>query len=195
MVSRPSLFLATGNPGKAREVRALLPNVQVLTLAERPLPMPEETGVTFEENAVLKAEFAAARLGMPALADDSGLEVDALGGAPGVRSARYAEGTDADRWRKLLAALGESEDRSARFVCALALARPNQAPRVVRGTCEGRIAAAPDGEGGFGYDPIFEVEPGRTMARLSPEEKNRRSHRGAALRALLPELNQLFDKG
>lgn len=187
------LFFATGNAGKAREIRSLLPGVEVLTLAERPLAMPEETGETFEANAVLKAEAAATTLGIPAIADDSGLEVDALGGAPGVRSARYAPGTDADRYRALLSALDGRADRAARFVCAMALARPGHRTITVRGTCEGRIGEAPRGEGGFGYDPVFVLEDGRTMAELSREEKNARSHRGAALAALRPHLEGIGD--
>lgn len=182
------LLLATGNQGKAREIRALLPGWEVLTLAERPVDMPEEVGESFEAIAIAKAEAAAAAHGLLTLADDSGLEVDALGGAPGVRSARYAPGSDADRNRALLAALEGETDRRARFVCALAWVAPGRAPEAVRGTCEGHIAVEPIGEGGFGYDPVFMLEDGRTMAMLSAEEKNARSHRSAALRAALPRL-------
>jgi XTP/dITP diphosphohydrolase len=188
-----TLVLATGNPGKAREVKALLPAVEVLTLADRPVEMPEETGETFEANARLKAEHAADVLGVPALADDSGLEVDALGGRPGVHSARYAPGTDEDRYRKLLDELEGEPARSARFVCVMALAAPGRETVLSRGTCEGTIALEPFGDGGFGYDPVFVVGgEDRTMANLTPEEKNERSHRGAALRAMAPHLEALF---
>lgn len=193
-MSGQALVLATRNAGKTREVRALLAGVEVLTLDDRPIEMPEETGETFEENAILKAEHASWVLGLPVLADDSGLEVDALGGAPGVRSARYAEGTDEDRYRKLLAALEPAEDRSARFVCVMALARPGAATIVTRGTCEGTIARAPRGDGGFGYDPVFLVDGARTMAELSQAEKNAISHRGAALRAMATHLEALFGR-
>lgn len=190
-----TLFLATANPGKAREVRALLPEVALETLAERPLEMPEEVGESFEVIAVEKARFASEALGLPVIADDSGLEVDALGGRPGVRSARYVEGTDADRWRKVLDEMTGVEDRRARFVCAMALVIPGATPVVIRGTCEGRIGAEPEGEGGFGYDPIFRVEDRgqwRSMALLTQDEKNARSHRGHALRQIRPHLEQLF---
>jgi len=134
-------------------------------------------------------------LGVPALADDSGLEVDALGGAPGVRSARYAEGSDRDRWEKLLAALEDvpQERRQARFVCAMALAAPGRETVVVRGTCEGEILRAPSGEGGFGYDPVFLPRgQSRTMAELHRDEKGAISHRGRALRAIEAQLAALF---
>lgn len=186
------LFFASGNPGKAKELRALLPGVEVLTLAEQPLDMPEETGSTFEANAMLKAEAASAALGIPALADDSGLAVDALGGRPGVRSARYAPGSDADRYRKLLSEMEGQADRNARFVCALALAVPGAATETVRGTCEGRIGTEASGHEGFGYDPVFYLEDGRSMAQLSKPEKNAISHRGEALRAMLPRLEALL---
>lgn len=192
MSEPPKLFLATANPGKAREFRALLPQVEVVTLAEHPLEMPDETDPTFEGNAASKAEHIVRSLGLAAIADDSGLEVDALGGAPGVRSARYAPGTDEDRYLKLIEAMKGQADRTARFVCAMALAQPGAETVVVRGTCEGHIAEAPSGEGGFGYDPVFLVEPGRTMATLSREEKNAVSHRAAALKHIGPHLDALL---
>ena len=163
----------------------------------------DETGSTFEANARLKARFAARATGLPALADDSGLEVDALGGGPGVRTRRYAgeQATDQENNAKLLAALeGLPPDRrGARYVCVLALALPGDAgPRgglavtAVRGTCRGRIATAPRGTGGFGYDPIFEPlaesPGGRTLGEWSAEEKNAISHRAMAARRMSPIL-------
>ncbi len=192
----PTLLLATGNRNKGVEVQALLgPGVRVETLADHPgLELPPETGETFAANAILKAEAACAALGVPALADDSGLIVDALGGAPGVRSARYADGTDEDRWRKLLGALEDVADaeRTARFACAMAFAVPGAETVVTEGLCEGRIARAPRGAGGFGYDPIFVLPDGRHMAELDREAKGAVSHRGAALRALAPTLAAHF---
>ncbi len=189
------LVLATANPGKAVEIRAALPGVIVETLADHPtLTSPVEDGVTFIDNARIKAEAAANRLGVPALADDSGLAVDALNGEPGVLSARYAEGTDVDRFQKLLAALRDVPDeaRTARFVCAMAFIRPGAPAVFTEGHCEGRIRRTPQGTGGFGYDPVFELPDGRTMAQLDADEKNEISHRGRALRALLPILQIHF---
>lgn len=187
------LVVATTNEGKVVELRAGLIGVTVETLKDHPsIVMPEETGDTFEANARLKAEHVARVLGVPALADDSGLVVDALGGAPGVRSARYVDGSDRDRYLALLANLEGVEARSCRFVCAMALAVPGSATRVEAGACEGQIGRAPRGEGGFGYDPVFVVEDGRTMAELSVAEKNGRSHRGRALAKMRPHLDALF---
>lgn len=186
------LVLATRNPGKVREMAALLADLGVTmrSLFDVPgAPEVEEDGRTFAENAVKKAETIARFTGLPALADDSGLEVDALGGAPGVFSARYAgEGaSDAANNEKLLAALAgvPAERRTARYRCVLALAAPGMPTVTVEGVCEGRIAEQPRGTGGFGYDPLFYL-PGRgkTMAELRPEEKNAISHRGQALRRL-----------
>lgn len=186
------LVLATRNPGKVREMAALLADlgVTVRSLSDVPgAPEVEEDGRTFAENAVKKAETIARFTGLPALADDLGLEVDALGGAPGVFSARYAgEGaSDAANNAKLLAALAgvPAERRTARYRCVLALAVPGMPTVTVEGVCEGRIAEQPRGTGGFGYDPLFYL-PGRgkTMAELRPEEKNAISHRGQALRRL-----------
>lgn len=182
------LLLATTNAGKVRELKGQLPELEGVTLdalAHRPAA-PDETGATFRDNAVLKARYYATHSGLWTLADDSGLEVDALGGAPGVYSARYAgEGaSDADNNRKLLAAL--RTQRGARFRCVLALANPQgEVVRCFEGSCEGHIAEAPSGEGGFGYDPIF-VPIGRaqSLATLTPEEKAAISHRGEALRQL-----------
>jgi XTP/dITP diphosphohydrolase len=186
--------MATRNPGKIRELKALLRDsgVRLLSLADFPL-LPEipEEGATFGENAAAKAMAVARLTGRPALADDSGLMVDALGGAPGVFSARYAQDrtaprppTDADNWGKLLEELQEVPwgQRGARFVCELALATPDGSLRRARGECAGVIALEPRGETGFGYDPVFWVpEYGATMAQLGPKIKNQISHRARAL--------------
>lgn len=192
----PALVMATRNPGKIRELEALLPDsgVKLLSLADFPL-LPEipEEGATFADNAATKAREVARLTGHPALADDSGLMVDALGGAPGVFSARYAQDrtsprspTDADNWGKLLDELKDVPwgERGARFVCELALATPDGRLLRARGECAGVIAFEPRGETGFGYDPVFWVpEYADTMAQLGPEIKNRISHRAQALAA------------
>lgn len=194
-MNAPTLLVATGNPGKAREIQRALPDVCVRTLADHPgLELPEETASTFAENARMKATFVAQALEAPAvLADDSGLEVDALGGAPGVRSARWHPGTDADRLHALLAELRNvpGDRRGARFVCAMTFCG-HGSPVGVEGSCSGRILEAPRGRGGFGYDPVFELPDGRTMAELSTAEKNALSHRGQALRKIVPLLRAHF---
>lgn len=185
------LVLATSNPGKLREFRAILGELPVAFSALDAFPdiqLPEE-GEDYEENAVVKARAVADGAGRPALADDSGIEVAALGNAPGPLSARFGgpDLDDAGRVEKLLGALAESgsEDRSARFVCLVALAFPGGEVLTARGECAGRILSAPRGRSGFGYDPIFEVAGDvRSMAELSADEKNRVSHRARALRAL-----------
>ncbi|MDD3718520.1 MAG: XTP/dITP diphosphatase [Actinomycetota bacterium] len=186
------LALATGNRGKIREMRDLLAGLDIEVLARDDLegwPALEEKGDTFEENAATKSLELSRWAGMPALADDSGLEVEALGGAPGVISARYAgaQGDDAANIARLLREMQGTppEKRKARFVCVLVLASPGGQTLEIRETCEGAITTAPRGEGGFGYDPVF-VPDGmeRTMAELSLEEKNAVSHRGRALRRL-----------
>jgi XTP/dITP diphosphohydrolase len=183
------LLLASGNPGKLVELRALLRGLPVAVVSRPDLPDVAETGDSFLENAVLKARAAAAWSGEWALADDSGLEVDALGGAPGILSRRYAgpDATDAERNARLLAELAGVLDarRTARFRCAVALAAPDGRLWTAEGACEGRIAPAPRGEHGFGYDPIFRLpDLNRTMAELLPEEKDRLSHRARALAAM-----------
>jgi len=182
------LLLATRNAGKLRELRARVHGLDVLSLDDVP-PMPEveETEDTLDGNARLKAVAAARATSLWTVADDSGLFVDALGGAPGVRSARYAPGSDADRVQALLRAMDRvaDGDRGARFRCVLALASPAGEVRFARGECLGRILRVPRGGGGFGYDPVFLVpELGRTMAELSLEEKGRVSHRSRALDGL-----------
>ena len=201
--------MASRNPGKIRELEALLPDsgVKLLNLADFPL-LPEipEEGATFAENAATKAMEVARLTGHPALADDSGLMVDALGGAPGVFSARYAQDrtsprppTDADNWGKLLDELKDVPwgERGAHFVCELALATPDGRLLRARGECAGVIALAPRGESGFGYDPVFWVpEYAATMAQLGPEIKNRISHRAQALAAFKTLLRSwLQEKG
>lgn len=187
-----TLLIATTNAGKARELAGGLTAffAGVVTLDAYPdvEPMPE-TGRTFQENAEAKALYYADRTGLVCLADDSGLEVDALGGRPGVHSARYGgeDATDEARVTKLLDELESVPPgrRKARFVCHLALARPGRLLVSMRGDVAGRIAAAPRGRNGFGYDPVFVPEGcRRTMAQIRPEEKNRISHRAAALAGL-----------
>lgn len=190
------LVVATGNAGKLREIRRLLADtgIEVKGLdAFEGLPEVEEDGETFEANARKKAETIAGLTGCLTLADDSGLAVEALGGQPGVRSARYAgEGaTDADNNRKLLGVLQgiPAEKRRAAFCCAMALAAPGQETRFFFGRVEGVILDQQRGEGGFGYDPLFLVpEYGKTMAELPLETKNRISHRGQALRQAIEVL-------
>ncbi len=194
------LLVATHNPGKAREYRELLAGlpVEVTYLDELGLSLEvEETGSTFAENAILKATTYAQVSGLWTWADDSGLEVDALGGAPGVFSSRYAGpgASDADRYRKLLNALAGVpwDRRTARFRCTVALATPEGAVRTVEGVCEGVIAFGPAGEYGFGYDPVFYLpDRGLTMAQLPPEVKNQISHRGRAARAAVAVLAEML---
>jgi XTP/dITP diphosphohydrolase len=193
------LVLATGNTGKVREYRRLLAGTGfgIVTPAELGLDVrPEETGATFADNAVIKAEALAEATGMPSLADDSGLEVDALGGQPGVESARYGGAglDDIGRFLLVLRRLAgvPEERRTARFRCAIALAAPRRETVVVEGTVEGRIALEARGEGGFGYDPVFLPEGRRrTMAELSPGEKDALSHRARAAVRIRPELERL----
>jgi XTP/dITP diphosphohydrolase len=195
--ARPKVVLASGNAGKVREFNQLLGSQHIEVVPQSHFGVPEaaETGLTFVENAILKARNAALHTGLPAVADDSGIEVDALNGAPGIYSARYAgEGaSDEANLRKLLVALeGVPEARrTARFQCLIVFLRhaEDPTPLVCQGTWEGAILTAPRGENGFGYDPVFLV-PGRgvSSAELPPDEKNRLSHRGQALRSLLEAL-------
>ncbi len=197
------VLVATGNRGKAREYRALLAFLSVPILFPSDLGLMievEERGETYEENARLKAvAFAQAAAGLEqsppiTLADDSGLEVDALGGAPGIRSARYTPGSDTDRLTALLARLEGVpwEERTARFRCVIVIVTPEGEEYAVEGVCEGFIATAPAGTGGFGYDPVFYLPRfGRTMAELEPGVKNRISHRARAVQAAIPLLRRL----
>jgi XTP/dITP diphosphohydrolase len=190
------IVLATGNPGKVRELNTLLMGCGIEVLPQAAFAVPEiaETGLTFVENALLKARNAALHSGLPAIADDSGLEVDALRGAPGISSARYAgpQASDRDNVRKLLEALHDTGDteRGARFQCVLVYLRQpdDPTPLIFQGTWEGCITREPRGSGGFGYDPVFLVpDLGKTAAELDAALKNRLSHRGQAL-AQLAEL-------
>jgi XTP/dITP diphosphohydrolase len=194
-----TVLVATRNAGKLAELRRMLAGgpVEIVGLADVPaFPDAPETGATFAENALAKARDAAAATGLPAVADDSGLTVEALNGMPGVLSARWSgrHGDDRANLELLLAQLADVPDerRGAAFVCAAALAVPGGLETVVHGEWPGRIVRAPRGSGGFGYDPIF-VPDGdeRTSAELSPEEKDAASHRGRAFRALLPHLRDL----
>ncbi|MBA2720612.1 MAG: non-canonical purine NTP pyrophosphatase [Chloroflexi bacterium] len=210
MSARLRLLIATHSAHKLAELRELLQleHAELVSLDDLGIrDDPDETGSTFATNARIKARFGARRTGLPTLADDSGVEVDALDGAPGVRTRRYAgpEASDVDNNTKLLAALHglPPERRGARYVCVLALAQPPDGAgsrdavpiRLVRGTTRGRIAAAPKGSGGFGYDPIFEPagEPpgGRTFGQWSAADKHAVSHRGRAARRMIPILREL----
>jgi XTP/dITP diphosphohydrolase len=192
------LVLASNNPGKLREIRALLAPLALEIFSQQDLGVAEteEPHATFLENALAKARHASAVTGLPALADDSGLCVDALGGEPGVHSAYYAgrhgsrEERDARNNAKLLAEL--QEQRAAHYVCLMVLVHHPHDPRpvVAEGLWHGEIAREPRGTGGFGYDPLFVLPDGRHVAELNPEEKNRLSHRGQALRRLIELLKE-----
>ncbi len=192
------LLIATWNSGKFAELRELLKDVPVETVSLMDMNIEldvEETGETFAENAALKAEAYCEMSGLLTLADDSGLVVDALGGEPGVRSARYAgpDATDADRISLLLSRMQRAQSRSARFVCAIAIAAPRMSTEFHFGSCEGVIASKPCGSGGFGYDPVFLLpELGLTMAQLDSERKNMLSHRAAAARRAAQSLGKRF---
>ncbi len=195
------LVVATRNPGKLREFRSLLApaGLEVAGLSDVSLDKEcEETGLSFAENARLKASFYSREIDLPVLADDSGLEVFALGGRPGVYSARYAGAgaTDAQRVERLLLELASAGcDRTARFVCALALALCGEILLESEGECNGVIADRPRGTNGFGYDPVFYFpELGRTYAELSEAEKNRYSHRARAVHDLMTNLRLTIDE-
>ena len=194
-----TIVLATRNPGKISEIEALLPGVRCAPAASFPgCPEPEESGRTFEENALIKARAVSRYTGRTALADDSGLEVDALDGAPGVRSARYAgdRASDGENLRRLLNALDGVDEagRAARFRCVVAVVAPDGGAWTAEGVCEGGILREPRGESGFGYDPVF-VPAGydKTFAELDAGVKNRISHRAMALRRIAKALNALPD--
>ena len=194
-----TLVLASGNQKKLDEMRAILEPLalKVVPQSDFQVPEAEETGLTFVENAILKARNAAAHTGLPAIADDSGLEVDALNGAPGIYSARFsgADASDAKNNALLIDMLGDLPDapRSARYQAVLVLMRhpDDPTPLICQGTWEGEILLAPRGNGGFGYDPHFLIpELGVTAAEMEPAEKNRISHRGRALKALMDALRE-----
>jgi len=193
----PTLLLATSNPGKRLELQAFVPpGIAILTLKDVDIVPPPEDGASFVEIACTKATFAANATGMIAIADDSGLEVDALGGAPGIWSARYAgEPTDDARNRSLLLTnLAEvpEKDRGARFRCAVAVATPDGVVTVGEGFCAGSIGCRDVGTNGFGYDALFRLSDGRTMAELTTDQKNRISHRARAYEQIAPVIARLF---
>ena len=190
------LVIATRNKGKTKEIKALLKDfpVNIKNLDDfGPIPHLDEDGETFDENAYKKASFAARILGLPALADDSGLIVEALDGAPGIHSARYAgeNATDEQRYLKLLDDMKGKSNRKAAFECVISIAMPTGPALTYEARCEGLITTEPAGSNGFGYDPVFFYPPyNKTFAQITGEEKNRISHRGKAL----AELKSEFDK-
>ncbi len=188
------LVLATRNPHKVRELAVLLEPHEVVPLPDG-VELPPETGETFADNALGKARAAARATGAPSIADDSGIAAAALGGAPGVRSARFAgeHASDEDNLAKLLRDVPGDGDRRVAYVCALAYVEPGGAEEMFEGRCEGTLAIEPRGSGGFGYDPAFvpdDTGDDRTMAELPPEEKDAISHRGRAARAFLDWLER-----
>jgi XTP/dITP diphosphohydrolase len=193
-----TLVIATTNPGKADEIRDMLKGfpVNIKSLADfGPVPAVAEDGETFDDNAYKKAGFTSKILGLPALADDSGLLVDALDGAPGVFSARYAgeNATDEQRYTKLLNEMEGQTNRQAAFECVISIAVPSGPALTYEARCEGLIAAAPSGDYGFGYDPVFYYPRlKKTFAQLSREEKSRVSHRGKALQELRKEFEKVL---
>ena len=200
MVAMSSIVLASGNPGKIRELAEFFADLEIEIVPQQTLGIesPEETGTTFVENALLKARYAASRSGLPAMADDSGIAVDALDGRPGVWSARYAGAgaTDEENVDKLLGELAGVADgqRGAGFHCAAVLVDPDitVAPLIAEAVWRGQILHARQGEGGFGYDPVFlDSATGKSGAQMTREEKNRISHRGKAFRELRKLLRQM----
>ena len=197
-----TLLIATNNAGKVREYETLLAGLPVHLVTPASVGVQidvDENGSTFEENAVIKARAYAQASGLPTLADDSGLEVDALGGAPGIRSARYAgeSASDADRYSRLLAALRDmpAGERTARFQCVIAVVLPDGRLSTFGGMCEGVIGEEPLGSHGFGYDPVFYMPAlGCTMAQLAPTLKDRVSHRARAAMRMRPFLLDLLSK-
>jgi XTP/dITP diphosphohydrolase len=190
---KPLIVLATRNQGKIREIQEILrgADIELRSLNDfGPIPEAVEDGETFDDNAYKKALFTARVLGLPAMADDSGLVVEALGGAPGVRSARYAgeEASDRDNIAKLLREMTGEKNRRAVFQCVISIAVPSGPALTYEGRCEGEITTSPRGEEGFGYDPVFFYPPaGRTFAEMTLAEKNQVSHRGRALAELAAE--------
>ena len=192
------IVLATKNAGKAKEFQQLLKDfpVEIKSLSDfGPIPEVEEDGATFDDNAYKKAAFTAKVLGLPAIADDSGLVVEALGGAPGIRSARFAgdNATDQENIKKLLDAMTGQSDRRAAFECVISIAVPSGPALTYEGRCEGEITNEPKGASGFGYDPVFFYPAyGRTFAELTSAEKNRVSHRGRALAEVAAEFDKIL---
>ena len=198
MTARPGkIVMASGNAGKIRELAQLLEDlgIEVVAQSEFGVDDADETGTTFRENSLIKAQHACDITGLPAIADDSGLSVDALDGAPGVYSARYSgiDADDASNNEKLLAELESHEDRGAAFHCVATFVEPGGKALVAAGEWRGEILRQPRGEGGFGYDPLFYVtDCDRSSAELGADEKNARSHRGQALRALVALIEQRY---
>ena len=192
------IVLATRNSGKIREFQQLLKNfpVEIKSLSDfGPIPEVEEDGKTFDDNAYKKALFTAKALGLPAISDDSGLVVEALGGAPGVKSARYAgeNATDKENIEKLLGEMEGETDRRAAFQCVISIAAPSGPALTYEGRCEGEITKRPKGSSGFGYDPVFFYpQYDKTFAEISTEEKNRVSHRGKALGEVAAEFDKVL---
>jgi len=186
------VLAATGNKGKIREFSQILSPLGFETVSPKDIGLdidPEETGTTFAENAKIKALAFMHASNMPVIADDSGLMVDFLNGAPGIYSARYCDGSDADRCDKLLKNMESAENRTARFVSSVCMAFPDGKIIEAEGCCEGEINFSPVGENGFGYDPVFYIaDMGKTVAQMSADEKNAISHRGKALRLLAEKL-------
>ena len=192
------IVLATKNAGKVKEFQQLLKNfpVEIKNLNDfGPIPEVEEDGATFDDNAYKKASFTAKVLGLPAIADDSGLVVEALDGAPGVRSARFAgeNATDKENIEKLLHEMEGISNRKAAFECVISIAVPSGPALTYEGRCEGEITVKPEGTSGFGYDPVFYYpEYGKTFAEISGEEKNKVSHRGRALQEVAAEFDKVL---
>lgn len=200
-LGRPRLVVATRNEHKLRELAEILDGIQLVPLPDE-VVLPSETGETFAENALIKARGARAATGEPAIADDSGIAAVALGGRPGVHSARFAgtDATDEQNLELLIAELAEHDDRSVAYVCALAYVDAEGVEHLYEGRCEGTLIEAPRGDGGFGYDPAFvPIDTGpadeRTMAELEPEEKHAISHRGLAARAFAAALSGAREPG
>lgn len=191
------VIAATKNKGKIREMQEILSPLDIEVISQQEMGIEvdvEETGDTFEKNALIKARAVAMLCEYPVLADDSGICVEALGGAPGVRSARYAgdDATDSDRVNKLLSEIGDSENRNAKFVTSVAFIYPDGREITAEGEVRGYITKMPEGDNGFGYDPVFfSTELGKTFAMSSDEEKNSVSHRGRALKNLYEKLKKL----
>ena len=196
-MSEIRFVLASNNKGKLKEMREILSELGIDVMSQKEAGIasePEEDGTTFEENAIIKAKAAMEASGLPAIADDSGIAVDALNGEPGIYSARYGDcASDEERVEYLLKNMENEEHRAAKFVSSIAVTFPNGDVLTTIGECHGTLTYAPVGENGFGYDPIFYMEQfGRTLAEVTPEEKNSVSHRGRALRAMKEKLTEYF---
>ncbi len=191
MAKMIKIAVATGNRHKYNEIKSMLPDNIELVLPPAEALLNEETGMTYNENALQKARYCAKITGLPSMADDSGIEIEALDNRPGIYSARYAP-TDKERIEKLLLELGNNTNRNARYVCSVALSYPDGDEYIFEGICEGTIEYKPSGQNGFGYDPIFRSSTnGQVMAELTESEKNAISHRGIAVRKMADFLEQV----